>query len=95
MAKQTPATPPVWKRLEGNALLDTFCAVVVMVRVEVTGPVLGVTAAGAKVQVASDGRVPQENVTAVLKPKAGVTVKTKVADWPAVMVALVGEAATE
>jgi hypothetical protein len=76
-------------------LLDTFCAVVEIVRVEVTGPAPGVTAAGAKVQVTSEGRVPQENVTAVLKPKTGVTVKTKLADWPAVMVALAGEAVTE
>jgi hypothetical protein len=32
------------------------------------------------VHEASEGRVPQENVTALLKPKAGVTVKMKVAD---------------
>ena len=47
---------------------------------------VGATAAGAKVQVASEGRVPQENVTAVLNPNAGVTVKVKVADCPAVTV---------
>jgi hypothetical protein len=38
-------------------------AVVVMVRVLVTTPLAGVTEAGAKVQLAPVGRVPQENLT--------------------------------
>ena len=38
-------------------------AVVVMVRVEVAGPVDGVTEDGAKLQATPAGRVPQENLT--------------------------------
>ncbi len=57
-------------------------------RVAFTGLPLGVTDAGVNVQVESAGKPEQLSVTAVLKPPPGVTVKVKLADWPALMVAL-------
>lgn len=67
--------------------------VVFTTRVTVAGLPLGVTDVGVNVQVESAGKPEQLNDTALLKPPAGVIVKVKVADWPALMLALDGLAA--
>src|SRR5690349_9148749 len=69
-------------------------AVVLMVSVVEAGPALGVTLAGAKVQLEAAGKPLQEKLTAELMPFTGFTVMVNMADWPALMVAAVGFAET-
>lgn len=56
--------------------------VVIVIVVEAADP-LGVTEAGEKLQVASDGRPEQAKVTAALNPLVGVTLSVTVALAPA------------
>lgn len=74
--------------LEGG----TISAVVVTVTVDVTDvtPSAGVTEAGAGVHVADAGAPVQASATAELNPPIGVTVTVKVAELPAVTVAVAG-----
>jgi hypothetical protein len=69
-------------------------AVVVIVRVVVAALAPGVTVAGAKVQVASEGRPLHAKLTAAAKPPAGVTESIVVPVWPGVMERLAGLALT-
>jgi hypothetical protein len=55
---------------------------------------LGVTDGEAKEQLAALRSAPQLRLTALAKPPVGVTVMVKVADWPDVIVAEAGDAAT-
>ena len=66
-----------------------------MVRMLVADEPLGVTEGGAKEHWDKGGRPAQEKLTGWLKPPIGVTVNTKVALPPAVMVTPEGEAAIE
>ena len=66
-----------------------------MVRVVDTGDPLGVTLAGEKAQLDAAGNPLQAKVTGELIPLTGLTVMVNVAAWPALMVALAGEASTE
>ena len=64
------------------------------VSVVLAAPLAGVTVAGLKAQVIpATGE--QENVTPFAKPPAGVTVNINGVDWPAMTVALAGDAASE
>jgi hypothetical protein len=63
---------------------------VVIVKVVVTALAPGVTVAGAKLQLASEGRLLQAKLTACAKPPAGVTETVVVPVVPAVMERLVG-----
>ena len=63
---------------------------VVTVSMVVAAPPLGVTDAGEKLQAAPAGRPEQEKATAELKPVPGATVRVKLADCPAFMVAVLG-----
>lgn len=65
-------------------------AVVVMVRVVLTGEPFGVIDAGEKLQVLAAGSPAQEKVVAELKPADGEIVMVNVAIWPAMSVALLG-----
>lgn len=70
--------------------------VVAMVRVLMTAVALvGVRDVGLKVQVAWLGIVPHARLTVPVYPPAGVRVKVKMVDWPAVIVAEVGLEAIE
>jgi len=71
-----------------------LCAVVVMVSVVDTGLPPGVRLAGEKLQLEAAGNPLQENVMAELRPLTGLTVMVNVAVWPALMVALCGDAFT-
>jgi hypothetical protein len=73
---------------------DACGAVVVIVKVVVTALAPGVTVAGAKVQVASEGRPLHAKLTACAKPPAGVTESVVVPVWPAVMERVAGVALT-
>jgi hypothetical protein len=73
---------------------DACGAAVVIVRVVVTALAPGVTVAGAKVQLASEGRPVHAKLTACAKPPAGVTESVVVPVWPGVMERLVGLALT-
>ena len=64
-------------------------------RVVETGEPLGVTVAGEKVQLDAAGRPLQANVTGEFMPLTGLMVMVNVALWPALMVALAGEAPIE
>ncbi len=61
-------------------------AVVVIVSWEVTGAPFGVTVAGEKLQLTSEGSPEQAKVTAWLKPPIGVSVSVAVPDCPCLMV---------
>ena len=63
-----------------------------MVRVVETGDPLGVTLAGEKVQLEAAGNPLQANVTVETTPFIGITEMVNVAVWPALMVAVEGEA---
>ena len=67
---------------------------VITVRVVITGPAIGVTDGGTNVQLAPEGSPEQVNETASLKPFRGVTVSTKAADCPCLIVAEIGDAST-
>jgi hypothetical protein len=69
-------------------------AVVVIVRVVVTALAPGVTVAGAKVQLASEGSPLHAKLTAAAKPPTGVTESIVVPVWPGVMERLAGLALT-
>jgi hypothetical protein len=89
-ASTTPgkrAFGPRGKDREAEAVVDT-------VRVVVATPPEGVTDAGAKVQVAPEGKPEQANVVAELNPLSGVMEMVVVALWPGVMVSEVGDAVT-
>jgi hypothetical protein len=68
-------------------------AVVLTVRVVETGDPLGVTVAGENVQFEAAGNPLQAKLTGELMPLTGLIVMVNVAVWPALMVALEGEAA--
>jgi hypothetical protein len=70
--------------------VDAVFAVVVTVRVLVTGAPLGVTETGLKLQAASEGRPLHVKLTAELKPFIGVTVNVAVPLCPATTMRLVG-----
>jgi len=72
-----------------------LAAVVLTVRVVETGEPLGVTLAGEKVQLDAAGSPLQANVTGEFMPLTGMMVMVNVALWPALMVALAGEASIE
>jgi len=65
-------------------------AVVVIVRVVLTGAPFGVIDAGEKLQLLAAGSPAQEKVVAELKPTVGEIVMVNVAVWPAASVALLG-----
>jgi hypothetical protein len=65
-------------------------AVVVIVRVALTGAAFGVTDAGEKLQLAPAGNPEQVKLTALAKPFSGVMVTVVVAVAPAVTVPLAG-----
>lgn len=65
---------------------------VLRVRVVEAGDPLGVTLDGEKVQLDADGNPLQANVTGEFMPLTGLMVMVNVALWPALMVALAGEA---
>jgi len=67
-------------------------AAVVMVSVVDTGLPPGAMLAGEKLQLEAAGNPLQENVMAELRPLTGLTVMVNVAVWPALMVALCGDA---
>ena len=69
--------------------------VVLMVRVVETGEPVGVTLAGEKAQLEAAGKPLQANVTGEFMPLTGLMVMVNVALWPALMVALAGEASIE
>ena len=71
-----------------GALMATPGAVVVIVRVTVVGVLVAFTEAGLNVQAVSAGRVPQLNVTAVGNVPWALTFREKVAEFPAVTVAV-------
>jgi hypothetical protein len=73
---------------------DACGAVVVIVNVVVTALAPGVTVAGAKVQLASEGRPLHAKLTAWAKPPAGVTESVVVPVWPGVMERVAGVALT-
>ena len=64
----------------------------VTVRVVEATPPLGVMLAGEKVQLEAAGNPVQEKPTVEAKSPTGLTVMLKVADWPALRVALCGVA---
>ena len=66
-----------------------------MVRVVDTRDPLGVTLAGEKAQLEAAGKPLQANVTGEFMPLTGLMVMVNVALWPALMVALAGEAPIE
>lgn len=66
---------------------------VLTVRVVETGAPLGVTVAGENVQFEAAGNPLQAKLTGELMPLTGLIVMVNVAVWPALMVALEGEAA--
>jgi hypothetical protein len=70
-------------------------AVVVSVRVVLTGAPFGVTVDGEKLQVLAAGSPAQEKVVAELKPADGEIVMVNVPVWPAANVALLGCVAIE
>jgi hypothetical protein len=72
-----------------------LAAVVLRVRVVETGALLGVTVAGEKVQLDAAGRPLHAKVTGEFIPLTGLMVMVNVAVWPALMVALAGEASME
>jgi hypothetical protein len=88
---KSPVMPARWIPL----CTDDCAAVVVMVKVVVTALAPGVTVAGAKVQVASEGRPLQAKVTGCAKPPAGVTETVVVPVAPAVMDRVAGLALIE
>ena len=90
LAKAIPCKdPPTVRSMAAEgAVVETVNVVVA------AAPLAGVTEAGANVQVAPLGSVPQENFTAPLYPPTGITVSVVVADWPALIVAVEGEAET-
>jgi len=67
-------------------------AVVAMVRVVEAGPAPGVRLAGEKVQFEAAGNPLQANAMEEFRPLTGLTVMVNMAVWPALMVALTGEA---
>ena len=69
-------------------------AVVVRVRVVETGLMPGVRLAGEKLQLEAAGNPVQEKPTVEARSPMGFTVRLKVADWPALTVALCGDAFT-
>src|SRR5260370_5745345 len=73
-----------------GACRPAFGPVVFTARVTGTGVPLGVTDVGVNVHVDRAGKPEQLNDTALLKPPPGVTVKVKLADWPALTLALAG-----
>src|ERR1041385_40602 len=75
-----------------NGTAAALGAVVLMVRVVEAGDPLGVTLAGEKVQLDAAGNPLQANVTGEFMPLTGLMVMVNVAVWPALMVALAGEA---
>jgi hypothetical protein len=66
------------------------CAVVMSVRVVETGLIPGVRLAGEKLQLAPAGNPLQEKPTVEVRSPTGVIVMLKVADWPALTVAVCG-----
>ena len=72
-----------------------LAAVVLRVRVVETGAPLGVRLAGEKVQLDATGRPLHAKVTGEFMPLTGLMVMVNVALWPALMVALAGEASIE
>ena len=98
-ASRSPNTKPSGHaRVPGcrlaNGTAVELGAVVLRVRVVETGPPLGVTLAGAKVQLEAAGKPLQEKLTAELMPFTGLTVMVNMVDWPALMVAFAGDAET-
>lgn len=89
-SKQPSAKSPVIPARRMPPRTEDCAAIVEIVRVVVTALPLGVTVAGAKVQVASDGRPLQAKVTGCAKPPAGVTEIVVVPVAPDVMERLVG-----
>ena len=83
---------PGRRRATGTA--TELGAVVLMVRVVEAGAPFGVTVAGEKVQLEAAGNPLQEKLTAELMPFTGLTEMVNMADWPALMVAFVGDAET-
>lgn len=81
--------------LDSRCSIALVAAVVVMVNCVVTALPAGVTLAGEKTQLASEGSPEQANVTAWLKPFCGVTVKVTNPDFPLLMERLARLEATE
>lgn len=79
----------------GTSSRDVVVAVVLTLSFVVTAPLTGVTVAGEKLHIDSEGNPEHEKLTAVLNPLAGVTVIVVVPDEPAVKVIEAGLAATE
>ena len=75
-----------------NETAAALGAVVLMLRVVETGDPLGVTLAGENAQLDAAGRPLQANVTGEFMPLTGLIVMVNVAAWPALIVALAGEA---
>src|SRR5258705_9920534 len=81
----------MWSRSGANK--DPVRTAVLMVRVAVTPSVSALKVAGVKVQLAPTGRLAQTNVKFLfLASLLGVNASENVADWPAAMLALLGEA---
>ena len=80
-------------KVQGRRPVIGTAAVVLTVRVVETGAPLGVTVAGENVQFEAAGNPLQAKLTGELMPLTGLIVMVKVAVWPALMVALEGEAA--
>ena len=83
------AKAPGCRRATGTTV--DWGAVVLMVRVVETGPPLGVTLAGEKVQLEAAGKPAQPKLTAEDSPFIGVIEIVNVALWPALIVAEEGE----
>ena len=79
---------PGWRRPSGTA---TAGAVVVSVRVVETGLIPGVRLAGEKTQLEAAGNPVQEKPTVEARSPTGLIVMLKVADWPALTLALCGD----
>jgi hypothetical protein len=75
---------------EAGPSIAVAAVVVIMSVVDAADPFDGVTLAGEKVQVASAGKAPQENLRVPEYPPIGVTVNINVADCPALMVDDIG-----
>ena len=86
------ARVPGRRRATGTA--TELGAVVLMVRVVEAGPPFGVTVAGENVQLEAAGNPLHEKLTAELMPFTGFTVMVNMEDWPALIVAVVGDAET-
>ena len=80
-------------KVQGRRPVIGTAAVVLTVRVVETGAPLGVTVAGENVQFEAAGNPLQAKLTGELMPLTGLIVMVNVAVWPALMVALEGEAA--